>query len=330
MSAGSVILVTGGGGYIGSALIPKLLETGAGVRVFDSFLYGRSAIESFISHPRLQVIEGDINDGGGGLEEAVSGAEVVVHLAAIVGDPACDLVPDLALETNVTATRRLARMCVSESVRRFVFASSCSVYGANDGILAESAAVMPMSLYAETKVRAEDDLRDLASESFVPGILRFGTLFGASGRLRFDLVVNTMVATAVAERRIQVRGPRRWRPLLHVDDAAEAIVRTIAAHRRAEPFTYNVAGVPPNYTLGDVARVIESTLGPCEIVESSEGPDPRDYRVDSSKICLRADFKAHWTLSAGVRHLGEVVMSMGPAGYKSDLYSNVRMLASRR
>src|SRR6202790_3522745 len=180
------VLVLGGAGYLGSVLVRQLLEMGRRVRVLDSFMFGEQALESVKSHPNLEVVRGDVRDVGV-VVRCMRGCDAVIHLAGIVGDPACDENKELAVEVNRAATRMLANVALECGVRRFIFASWCSVYGASDFFVNEESAVNPLSVYAETKIDSEGILLGAKTATFAPTILRFSTLFGLSPRMRFDL-----------------------------------------------------------------------------------------------------------------------------------------------
>ena len=222
------VLVIGGAGYIGSALLPKLLDHGYHVRILDLLLYGSEPIQDYLDHARLEVVQADFRQIDQ-VVEAMRGIDAVVHLGAIVGDPACALDEDLTIDVNLMATRMVAEVVKGSGISRFIFASTCSVYGAGDEILDERSALRPVSLYARSKIASERVLVSLAEPGFAPTILRFGTIYGISGRTRFDLVVNLLAAKAVVEGNITVYGGEQWRPFLHVDDAALAILKVLEA-----------------------------------------------------------------------------------------------------
>ncbi|MBM3226061.1 MAG: NAD-dependent epimerase/dehydratase family protein, partial [Candidatus Tectomicrobia bacterium] len=220
------VLVIGGGGYIGSALLPKLLDAGYHVRLLDMLLYSTEPIQEIITHPNLEVMDADFRQVDK-VVEAMHEVDAVIHLGAIVGDPACALDENLTIEINLMATRMIAEVAKGSRVNRFIFASTCSVYGASDELLDEHSALHPVSLYARSKIASEQVLKKLASPDFSPVILRFGTIYGFSGRTRFDLVINLLAAKAVVEGSITVFGGDQWRPFVHVDDAALAVLKAL-------------------------------------------------------------------------------------------------------
>jgi nucleoside-diphosphate-sugar epimerase len=298
------VLVLGGAGYLGSALMPKLLEKGYKVRLLDSFVYGDGSIARIRSHPDFEVFKGDVREIHS-VVDAMRDCEAVIDLAAIVGDPACDENRRLAVEINRAATRMLIDIARGCGVRRFLFASSCSVYGASQFLMDEFSAPSPISTYAQTKVDSEKLLLEVASRDFHPTILRLGTLFGLSPRPRFDLVVNLLTARAAATGKITVFNGQQWRPFLHVRDAARAFMLCM----EAEPAVvageiFNVGDYNLNHRLADVSKLVASIVPHVEISHVDNG-DQRNYRVSFDKIHSRLGFRTEITLEEGIRELYE-------------------------
>jgi nucleoside-diphosphate-sugar epimerase len=185
------VLVTGGAGYIGSALVSMLLDAGKRVRVLDALVYGKRALADVADHPGLELIEGDFRSVDV-VVQAMEGMDAVIHLGAIVGDAACSLDRDLTIDVNLKSTQNIAHVAKALGVPRMIFASTCSVYGARDEMLSETSEASPVSLYGRTKLAAERGLIEMSAAPFEPTIVRFATMYGLSGRSRFDLVVNLL------------------------------------------------------------------------------------------------------------------------------------------
>lgn len=321
------VLVIGGAGYIGSALLPKLLEKGYFVRLLDVFLYGTESIEAYADHPRLEIVKADFRQIDK-VVECMKGMDAVVHLGAIVGDPACALDEDLTIDVNLTATRTIAEIAKGSGVSRFVFASTCSVYGASDEILDERSELNPVSLYARSKIASERVLHSLASQDFAPTILRFGTIYGLSGRIRFDLVVNLLTAKAVVDRKITIYGNDQWRPFVHVDDAASAIVKVLEAPLAlVRNQVFNVGSDEQNYTLQQVGELIHRLVPTAEVISMGADGDRRNYRVNFSKIRRVLGFQPKWTLEQGVQQVIDALRSGVIRDYRDARYSNAKFLS---
>ena len=319
------VLVVGGAGYIGSIVVRKLLDRGMHVRLLDKLTYGDSAIAALLGHPRLEFLHGDcrnIQD----VVRAMSGVRDVIHLAAIVGDPACAADDQNAREINYAATRMMLEVAKGYGVQRFLFASSCSVYGASDYIVDEQSATMPISLYAETKLNSERVLLDAKSETFHPVILRFATVFGLAPRPRFDLVVNLLTAKAFQEGVITIFNGDQWRPFIHVEDVAEAVCQTLEAPLSAvSGEIFNVGDDRLNYNLTQVADLIHSEF-PETRIEHVENADRRNYRVSFQKIRERISFECAKSIEEGVHDL-RIAFERGLiSNYKDPLYSNLTFL----
>ncbi len=321
------ILVIGGAGYIGSALLFKLLDKGYQVRLLDMLLYGNEPIADVINHPRLEVIQADFRDVSK-VVEATRGMDAVIHLGAIVGDPACALDEELTIEVNLMATRMIAEVAKGSGVERFIFASTCSVYGASDELLDERSALNPVSLYARSKIASERVLMSMASDSFVPVCLRFGTIYGLSGRTRFDLVVNLLTAKALVEKKITVSGGDQWRPFVHVDDAALAVFTVLEAPLDSvRNQVFNVGSEEQNYTIRQVGEIIHNLVPSAQLLEVAFDGDRRNYRVNFNKIRRTLGYAPQWTLERGISQVIEAVNSGKVTNYQDAKYSNVKYLS---
>jgi len=321
------VLVIGGAGYIGSALLPKLLEKGYQVRLLDLLLYGTEPIEGLLNHPRLEVVRADFR-AIDKVVEAIRGMDAVIHLGAIVGDPACALDEELTIEVNLMATRMIAEVAKGSGVNRFIFASTCSVYGASDEFLDERSALNPVSLYARSKIASEHVLTRMADDTFAPTLLRFGTIYGLSGRTRFDLVVNLLTAKAIVEGRITVSGGDQWRPFVHVDDAALAVFKALEAPVPAvHNQVFNVGSNEQNYTISQVGETIERLVPSSELIDVAFDGDRRNYRVNFSKIHQALGFVPQWTLEQGINQVVEAIQSGKVQDYTHAKFSNVKFLS---
>jgi nucleoside-diphosphate-sugar epimerase len=320
------VLVIGGAGYIGSALLRRLLEKGYRVRLLDMLLYGPGPIADILDHPKLEVIQSDFRQ----IDKAVEGMQdmdKVVHLGAIVGDPACALDEKLTIDVNMIAARMIAEIAKSTGVERFIFASTCSVYGIGEEALNEHSQLNPVSLYARSKLAAEQMLLRMGATNFNPVILRFGTIYGLSGRIRFDLVVNLLTAKALVEGQITVFGGSQWRPFVHVDDAAHAILLSLEAPLSAvRGEVFNVGSNEQNYQIQDVGKIIHQMVPSAELINKGEDSDPRDYRVNFDKIRNMLNFVPEWTVEDGIKQVIQAIQDGKVENYMDNIYSNVKFM----
>jgi nucleoside-diphosphate-sugar epimerase len=277
------VLVTGHHGYIGSVTVPALLAAGHDVVGVDTRFYDQCDL--FPSDPPIEERRVDVRELGA---DDLRGFDAIVHLAALSNDPLGALSPELTLAINCDASVALARAAREAGVQRFVFASSCSMYGAGGGDFAdEGAPLAPLTAYAESKVRAEEALAELADGSFSPVFMRNATAFGVSPRLRLDIVLNNLVAWALTTGEIRILSDGTpWRPLVHIQDIALATVAILDAPRElvhCEPF--NVGSGRDNYQVRDLAEIVAAAIPGSAIEYAGSGdPDPRSYRVDFGKL----------------------------------------------
>jgi nucleoside-diphosphate-sugar epimerase len=290
------ILVVGGAGFLGSVLTGKLLSRGYRVRVLDSFIYGHRSLDLYSNDKNLEIIEGDLRN----IPTCVSSLEetdAVILLAAIVGDPASKVRPIETIETNVLAAQALASACKLHHINRFLYASTCSVYGIGADLLDEQAPLNPVSLYARTKIESEKIILGMGDDYFSPTILRMGTLYGYSPRMRFDLVVNTMSMKSFTDGQIQVFGGGQWRPLLGVEDAAEVYIKCLEADLQdVGNHVFNVGSDQQNYQIRQVAEMIGTALGGIPISRDNSNLDSRDYRVSFDKLTRTIGFEPQQTI----------------------------------
>jgi nucleoside-diphosphate-sugar epimerase len=321
------VLVVGGAGYIGSLICQKLLDSGQNVRVLDSLVYGDGAIRHLHDHPSFELIVGDCRNIQS-VVGAVKGVRAIIHLAAIVGDPACEQDRKSALEINYAATRMLVEIAKGNGVGRFVFASSCSVYGATDVVMDESSIVRPVSIYGETKVDSERAILEAVSDDFHPTILRLATVFGLGFRPRFDLVVNLLTARAVTEGVMTIFNGEQWRPFIHVRDVAEGFIRVLNAPIPVVTGQiYNLGDSNQNYTLTGVAEEIHK-MCPNSQVQHITNSDPRNYRVSFSKIRRDLGFTCSVGLQDGIQELKQAFEQGRIVDYKDQWYHNQKTIES--
>lgn len=298
------VLVTGHDGYIGTVLTPMLTDAGHDVVGLDSCLYADGTFGPQPAH--IPALRKDLRDV---VAEDLSGVDVIVHLAALSNDPVGDVDPAITYDVNHRATVRLARAAKVAGVRRFLFSSSCSLYGAaaGDDPLTETAAFNPVTPYGHSKVLAEQDLAELGDAEFSPVFLRNATAYGPSPRLRTDIVVNDLTAHAVTDGSVLIKSDGTpWRPLVHVRDIARAFVALLDAPRDAvHNEAFNVGRTGENYQIRDIADLVADAVPHSEVTYAEGGgPDTRSYRVDFSKIGERVPaFQPTWTVADGVREL---------------------------
>jgi nucleoside-diphosphate-sugar epimerase len=303
-------LITGGAGYIGMLLADELLSAGRDVTVLDVLLHGQHEQAAALRERGVEVVEGDIRDPAA-RARALRGADAVVHLAAIVGDPACARDPDLAQAVNVDASKALADEAAAAGVERFVMASTCSNYGrmADPTVpIDETGVLAPVSLYAEQKVAVERHLLTLDPPPFAVTCLRFATVYGVAPRMRFDLTVNEFTRDLWADRRLEVFGEQFWRPYVHVRDAARGIRTVLEAPVDAVAGeVYNVGDSAENYRKLDLVERIRAQIDRGEVSFVHRDEDPRDYKVAFEKIRERLGYAVTMTVPDGIAEVAEAL-----------------------
>lgn len=305
------ILVTGHQGYIGTILTPLLIERGHEVIGLDSDLYRECTFGEGV--PDVPSFVKDVRD----VEPAdLEGFDVVMHLAGLSNDPLGDLNPELTAEINYRASVKLARLAKQAGVQRFIFSSSCSNYGAaGQDFVFEDSDLNPVTPYGVSKVKVEEDVRELADDSFSPVFLRNATAYGVSPRLRFDLVVNNLVAWAVTTGQVYLKSDgMAWRPLIHIEDISRAFIAVMDAPRElVHNMVFNVGQTSENYLIREVAEIVGSVV-PNSEVRYAEGnePDVRTYRVNCDLLPTTIPaFKPQWTVKRGAEELYAAYQRIG-------------------
>ena len=322
------VLVVGGAGYIGTYVVEQLLAANQKVRILDRMIYGAEPLRDFEKDRRVEIINGDATDIAK-LVYSMPDVSAVVHLGGLVGDPACAVDSRLTRHANVVATRMLHDAAFSMGVPRFVFASSCSVYGCSDEEVNESSALNPVSLYARTKIDSERELLAKQHDSMSLTILRFATVFGHSRRPRFDLVANLFAAQAMVNGEITVIGEDQWRPFIHVRDLARAIVTTLKARPDVVANqVFNVGDKDLNMTIGQLGGLVKGIVDPIRqvtITRLGDKSDRRNYRVNFSKIEQVLNFRAATTMDVGIREIVENFKEKNYGMFRDAKYSNLEM-----
>jgi nucleoside-diphosphate-sugar epimerase len=305
------VLVTGGAGYVGSLLTPMLLEAGYQVRVVDNLRFGGGGLLGVWAHPAFEFQLGDVRDRQA-VGTAVNDVDMVVHLAALVGDPACDRDQNLTREVNLDASLQLIETSACAGVERFIFASTCSNYGKMcdaDGYVDESSQLRPLSLYAETKVAVERALLEGAGgDAMCASSLRLATVFGVSPRMRFDLTVNEFTAEMVVRRRLEVFGEQFWRPYVHVRDAARAMLLAVQAPAEiVDRRVFNVGATEENYQKRQLVELIRVHIPDATVQYVHKAEDPRDYRVSFARIREQLGFQVTRRVPDGIAEIVQLV-----------------------
>jgi nucleoside-diphosphate-sugar epimerase len=309
------VLLTGAAGYIGSTLTAALLANGHEVVGVDNLRYGGESLLSVWTHPLFQLHRIDLTNCDHKIDALLSASpfDAIVHLAAIVGDPACKAEPALAEALNLRATCELAKAGSNHCVPRFVFSSTCSNYGAGgapDELIDESAPLQPLSHYADLKVRAERYLLQQHEwpAGSAPTILRFATAHGVSSRMRFDLTVNEFAATLAQGHVLDVYNPQAWRPYCHIRDISRAILLVLDADAQSVAFsTFNVGDTSENYRKQMIVDAVSQQIPGAAIRYRSGPDDPRDYRVDFSKIAKTLGFRSTSKVPDTIAHISRMV-----------------------
>ena len=322
------ICVTGGAGYLGSMICQRLVDKGYMVKCYDNLYYGNKGIEGLMENSHFTLVKANtvyIDQ----YQDELKGCEAVIHLAELANDPSCDLEPEITDTFNFHAPVKLAQLAKKNGVKRFLFASSCSVYGKGySDFLSEYSPLNPLTRYAESKARVEGELLKLADSDFCLSILRQATLFGYSKRMRFDLSVNIMTKHAFNDKRIIVLGGgRQWRPFLHVADAADAFVHVLEAEGElVHGEIFNVGSNELNYEILGLAQEVKRCVPEIQIEIADVGVDNRSYRVNFNKLQQVLGYKTKKTIKDGVTEILHGFQRGEFATGDDDSYYNIKLL----
>ena len=319
------VLVTGGGGYIGSTLVRHLLVKGFKVNVIDNCSMGSDGIMSFLGYPNYKFIKGDIRDKSD-VVEAMIGVNHVVHLAAIVGEPACRSFPEDAKTINNDGTKIIFEEACKQKVERFIFFSTCSSYGVQDtsAMANENTELNPVSLYAETKIGMENYIKENIPDFMSYTMLRPSTVHGPSPRMRFDLIVNHLVKDAVLTNKLEIFGGELWRPLMWVGEAGRAVEKILTCKLDLiKNEIFNLGNTINNIKKIEIANIIKKKFIPeLEVIQNENDPDLRSYRVDFTKIEKTLDFKLEKTLDGAIEELISLVRNSLVDDFNDKKYRN--------
>jgi len=296
------ILVIGGAGYIGSVLIEKLLSKKFEVILFDKFIY--KDIEFFkkkYKHKNLKIINGD-SQNISKIFSAINESDAVIHLAELVGDPLCEKRPSKTYAINYLASITIGNICKNLGIDKFIYVSSCSVYGANTKITNERSPINPLSIYAKLKALCEKNLIRNLGENIRPCILRLGTVYGASDRPRYDLVVNLFSGLIANKKEITINGGKQWRPFIHVKDVADAIIKVINSDKKmVNGQIMNL--VSENIQIAKIGKIIKSMYPKAKIKYEHSTSDHRDYRASNKKAKKMIKFKPNYRIIDGIKEV---------------------------
>ncbi len=300
------VLVTGGSGYIGSVMVPMLLDEGYDVVVLDRFFFGREPLRDVEGHPRLKLIKDDIRWFDPSI---MKGIDYVIDLAALSNDPSGELDPQKTLDINYKGRVRVAQVAKKYGVKKYVFASSCSVYGFQEGTVNETSEVNPLTTYSKSAVMAEKDIMELGDKDFSVTFLRQATVYGLSPRMRFDLVINAMVLFLWKEGKLKImRDGTQWRPFVYVKDTSRAFMRVLESDPElVNREIFNVGSNEQNYQIYPLAQLLADAIGMELKFDWYGDPDKRSYRVDFSKIKDVLGYKPQFTPKEAAKEIYEAL-----------------------
>ncbi len=320
-----IVLITGGAGYIGSVLAKKLVENGEKVRVFDKLYFGDSALSGISG--KIDLVAGDVREFD---PDLLDGVKCVMHLGSLSNDPTAEFDPRANREINFEGTMRVAEACKKRGVKKFTYASSCAVYGFHvDGTAHENFPANPQSEYSRSKLEGEEGLKSLADDNFCPVIFRQATVFGFSGRMRWDLVVNTMTMDAFDKGRIHVYcAGDNWRPLVEVGDVADAhILAMSAAPEKVSGEVFNL--VKENFRILELGHRIGEILKPFKNVKVEVlfgTKESRSYRVSGEKVKRILGFEPKISVECAVKEIWEILRTGRYTDFSNPIYYNIEWM----
>ena len=323
------VLIVGGAGFIGTVLASKLLKKNYHVTILDKLIYDHKIIQkNFKNKKNFNFILGDVCDLNIQIK-AIKEIDVVVYLAEIVGDPACSAKPEDALKTNYLSVLSFAHLCSHLAIDKFIYTSSCSVYGLdkNNKLLSEKSNLNPVSHYARIKIMSEKALLSSASNYFKPTIVRLGTVFGPSIRMRFDLVVNTMSKFAYFNNKIDVNGGDQWRPNIHVQDVADGIISIIKSKKKnVENQIFNLSNDKLNLRIIEIAKKVKNTFKNADLNVKKTSIDPRNYKVTSKKMKNKTGFVAKKSIEDALKEIKDMFRFKKIKNPDNKIYNNLLSL----
>ncbi|PYV45744.1 MAG: UDP-glucose 4-epimerase [Acidobacteria bacterium] len=326
MTAIKTVLVTGGAGYVGAVLVPRLLARGFHVKVLDLYIFGDHVLDSVKENPNLEQIKGDIRNRQL-LRKILPGVDAVIHLACISNDPSFELDPELGRTINFDCFPDLVAISKNSGVKRFVYASSSSVYGIKGDLeVTEDLPVQPLTDYSKYKALCEDILLKESSRDFVALVLRPATVCGYSPRLRLDLTVNILTNHAVTNRKITVFGGKQMRPNIHIEDVCDLYAQSLEWTDNAINGKIYNAGYE-NYTVSEVADMVRAVIGPQVEIVTTPTDDNRSYHISSQKIRRDLGFQPRRTVEDAIRNLNSAFAAgLIPDPIGNRLYYNIKTM----
>ena len=317
------ILVTGGAGYVGSVLVPKLIDKGYEVRVIDSMMFGSQGLDPV--HHKCDIIKGDIRNMNH-LEKSLQEINSVIHLAAISNDPCSELNPDLTRQVNFNATKNLVNLSKKLGVKRFIYASSSSVYGIKTQLnVTENLTLNPLTIYSKTKVLSENVIKNANTPNFTCVTIRPATICGYSPRQRLDLIVNIFTEQAVNKRKIKVFGGQQRRPNIHIDDITDYYIALLEfPKKRIAGETFN-AGYE-NYPIMEIANMVKEIVGNNIVIERTETKDLRSYHISSEKIKRTLGLEPKKTIKDAIKDLKLALESNLIPNPNDSIYRNIETM----